>query len=242
MLEPMDKLGAVALGVLLVAFVGATVAVVFICCRRQGLRRASTSHQIFNHAFRKPQVMLIDDSVTPIAESERYSNLELEDVKLAPQIKRILNDVQWVDDATGIVPHCLAILKLCHYLTERLVASAVDPLTQPQISRIIEASRRVSLRVDDVARAMYSSLDPRLLEARFTALVLTLALLTAHTHPFSPITGATPRSFLQRDIADALAEMERHVQVLREAADCYEEICDEPSVSAAPHSAITLPH
>lgn len=40
--------------------------------------------------------------------------------------EEILTDEQWVDDATGLIPHCLAILKTCRYLTERLTALAMN--------------------------------------------------------------------------------------------------------------------
>ncbi|KAF2359099.1 hypothetical protein FHG87_010144 [Trinorchestia longiramus] len=248
-MDPTDTLGAAALGVLALVFVGALVALSLICYRRQSFR-SSSSVQIFNSAFCRPEVMFIDDSAPPALGTPGCSGLELEDVKLAPQIKKILNDAQWVDDATGLVPHSLAILKLCHHLTERLVASAhLEPLPQYQILRIIEASRKVSSRVDDVARAMYSPLDPRLLEARCSALTLTLALLTAHTHlhfthtdphtthtnPHIAPAPSNQPSLLQRDIADDLAEMERHVQILREAADCYESFCEGEQESSTPH-------
>lgn len=50
------------------------------------------------------------------------SELELGEVQLYPNIEHILADEQWIDDATGIIPHCLSILKTCRYLTERLTA------------------------------------------------------------------------------------------------------------------------
>lgn len=60
---------------------------------------------------------------------ESDAELELRDVCLHPDIKEILADEQWIDDATGLVPHTLAVLRACHKLTERLAALAMGPLT-----------------------------------------------------------------------------------------------------------------
>jgi hypothetical protein len=54
--------------------------------------------------------------------------LELGEVRLHPYIEQILADEQWIGDATGLVPHCLAVLKTCHTLTEWLAALAMEPL------------------------------------------------------------------------------------------------------------------
>lgn len=50
--------------------------------------------------------------------------LELGEVNL--NFDDILSDEQWIDDATGLIPHCLAILKTCRYLAERLTALAMN--------------------------------------------------------------------------------------------------------------------
>lgn len=49
--------------------------------------------------------------------------LELGEVNM--NFEEILTDEQW-RDATGLIPHCLAILKTCRYLTERLTALAMN--------------------------------------------------------------------------------------------------------------------
>uniref|UniRef100_A0A2R5L346 Transmembrane protein 98 n=1 Tax=Hirondellea gigas TaxID=1518452 RepID=A0A2R5L346_9CRUS len=211
-MDPDHTVGAVALGVLAAIFVVSMVALAVICYRRHVLMK--TPHHILTDSFyTSPELKLPKDAAA--------GGLELEDVRLAPQIDKILNDAQWVDDATGLIPHCLAILKLCHKLTERLVTTTLTPLPHYQINQIIQASRRVSPRLDDVARAMYPPLDPRLLEARCSSLTLILALLAAHTHP---LTLTTQPSILQRDIADALMDMDRHLQVLRDAAQSHESL------------------
>jgi hypothetical protein len=62
-----------------------------------------------------------------LIESDR-PELELGEVRLHPDIEQILTDEQWIGDATGLVPHCLAVLKTCHMLTEQLAALAMGPL------------------------------------------------------------------------------------------------------------------
>lgn len=213
-MDPGEAVGVAALGVLTAVFLGSLVALAVICYRKHFL--ATAPHRILGGPYSKGEGVLIEECGAP---PDGAPGLELEDVTLAPQIHKILSDAQWLDDATGLIPHCLAILKLCHSLTERLMASTLAPLPPHQITLIIQASRRVSPRLDDVARAMYPPLDPCLLEARCSALTLTLALLAARTHPLPP--SGQP-SLLQRDIADALIDMDRHVKVLRDAAQCYE--------------------
>lgn len=63
----------------------------------------------------------------------------------------ILSDEQWVDDASGLIPHCLTILRTCHTLTERLASLAMRPIEMKGTSnRLVEAAKRIPFRVDDV--------------------------------------------------------------------------------------------
>ncbi|NXW52430.1 TMM98 protein, partial [Nyctiprogne leucopyga] len=70
----------------------------------------------------------------------------------------------------GLVSHCIAILKICHTLTEKLVAMTMGSGTRAKspasLGDIIVVAKRISPRVDDVVRSMYPPLDPKLLEAR----------------------------------------------------------------------------
>lgn len=71
------------------------------------------------YLFPRPEVMLIEpDSL----------EVELGEVRLNPNLEQILADEQWIDDATGLVPHCLAVLKTCRFLTERLTALTMGTL------------------------------------------------------------------------------------------------------------------
>ena len=71
---------------------------------------------------------------------------------------------------SGLVPHCIAILKTCHILTERLVGMTMGNSqmirTQELLTDIIAVAKRINPRVDEVVNSMYPPLDPRLLEAR----------------------------------------------------------------------------
>ncbi|NWH42427.1 TMM98 protein, partial [Chloropsis hardwickii] len=70
----------------------------------------------------------------------------------------------------GLVSHCIAILKICHTLTEKLVAMTMGSGTRVKspasLGDIIVVAKRISPRVDDVVRSMYPPLDPKLLDAR----------------------------------------------------------------------------
>ncbi|XP_045625377.1 transmembrane protein 98 [Procambarus clarkii] len=202
-MEVVETLVAVALGVLAAVFLGSLAALALVCYRRA----IHSKHHLFYSQDIRPEGLMNS--------GELWSELELDDVRLAPQIDKILNDTQWVDDATGLIPHCLAILKLCHQMTERLVATTMTPIHKERLHDIIEVTRRLSPRIDDVARAMYPPLDPRLLEARCSALILTLTLLAWHARYSTSNSTVTL-------INEALKDMDRHLIVLREAAMAHE--------------------
>uniref|UniRef100_T1JH95 Calpain catalytic domain-containing protein n=1 Tax=Strigamia maritima TaxID=126957 RepID=T1JH95_STRMM len=156
---------------------------------------------------REPDVHLISGS-------DDRQDVELDDVRLHPNIERILDDDRWIDDATGLIPHCLAILKMCHQLTERLVAMTMSsvPQTHHRLWEMIEVAKKISPRVDDVVRSMYPPLDARLLEARSTALILSVTHLTLVTRSVCNIITCDW-------IEDSLAEMSTHLKVLRDASE-----------------------
>lgn len=199
----MEAVVAVAISVLAVVFLGSLVALIIVCRQKYCRQSDLLSSQLNDN---RPDIHLIntDDS----------TDVELDDVRLHPNIEKIIADEQWVDDATGLVPHCLAILKKCHHLTERLVAmtmSSVSHQSQQQLWEIIEVAKKISPRVDDVVLSMYPPLDARLLEARCTALLLSVSHL-ALVMRFACHIPTVPDW-----IDEALAEMEEHLQVLRDA-------------------------
>jgi hypothetical protein len=47
-------------------------------------------------------------------------------------VAKILRENDWVYDASGLVQHCLMILKVCHQLTDKLSAISFPPSQQSQ--------------------------------------------------------------------------------------------------------------
>ncbi|KAL3831434.1 hypothetical protein ACJMK2_023185 [Sinanodonta woodiana] len=83
--------------------------------------------------------------------------------------------------------------------------------TEELLTDIITVSKRIGPRVDEVVQSMYPPLDARLLEARCTALVLSvshLVLVTKH---------ACKNSGKFDWIDQYLADVDEHLKVLREA-------------------------
>lgn len=139
--------------------------------------------------------------------------LALSDIGLGSALEQILNDEQWVDDASGLIPHCLTVLKTCHSLTERLANLAMRPLgMKGSTDRLVEAAKRVPSRVDDVVHSMYPPIDVRLLEARAAALVLSVGQLALLAQNMC----GNKQNLLW--IEQGLLEMDNHLVVLREAA------------------------
>lgn len=199
----MEAVVLAAIGVLTVVFIGSLLALILVCRHKYCHPIDLLSHQ-FKDA--RPEISLI--------RNEDVTDVELDDVRLHPHIETILADEQWVDDATGLIPHCLAILKKCHHLTERLVPMMMTYISQQsnqELSEIIEVAKKTSPRVDDVVRAMYPPLDPRLLEARCIALILSVNHLVLVTRSVCQI--QTTCSWIEA----ALSDMEGNLQVLREA-------------------------
>ncbi|KAG0728801.1 Transmembrane protein 98 [Chionoecetes opilio] len=80
-METVETLVAVALGVLAAVFLGSLAALALVCFRRA----LYAKHCFYNQEIR-PEVLLSDGEV--------WSELELDNVRLAPQIDKILNDAQ----------------------------------------------------------------------------------------------------------------------------------------------------
>ncbi|XP_064614158.1 transmembrane protein 98-like [Liolophura sinensis] len=212
-METMDTVVAVAIGILATIFVASLVALVFVCrqkyCQKFDLISAANQREV------RPDVQLINSMET--GNSEQTADVELSDVQVTnPNLEEILKDERWVDDATGLVPHCIAILKTCHQLTERLVGMTMENSqqirTQETLTDIISISKRVSPRVDEVVKCMYPPLDARLLEARCSALVLLVSHLVLITKHACHLSGGLDW------IDQSLADVEDHLVVLREAS------------------------
>uniref|UniRef100_W5N0N6 Transmembrane protein 98 n=2 Tax=Lepisosteus oculatus TaxID=7918 RepID=W5N0N6_LEPOC len=204
----MDTVVIVAIGVLGTIFLASFVALVAIC-RHRYCRPTSLLHQFES----KPTVDLIGAMETQSEPSE----LELDDVIITnPHIEAILENEDWIEDASGLVSHCIAILKICHTLTEKLVAmtmgSGAKVKAPASLSDIITVAKRISPRVDDVVRSMYPPLDPKLLDARAAALLLSVSHLVLVTRNACHMSGSLDW------IEQSLDTAEGHMAVLREAA------------------------
>ncbi|XP_069607614.1 transmembrane protein 98 [Ranitomeya imitator] len=204
----METVVIVAIGVLATIFLASFVALVVVC--RQRYCRTKNLLTQYNN---KPTVDLIGAMET----QSEPSDLELDDVVITnPHIEAILEDEDWIEDASGLVSHCISILKICHTLTEKLVAmtmgSGAKMKTPSSLSDIIVVAKRISPRVDDVVRSMYPPLDPKLLDARTTALLLSVSHLVLVTKNACHLTVGMDW------IDQSLSAAEEHMQVLREAA------------------------
>lgn len=204
----METVVAVAIGILSTIFVVSLVALILVC--RQRCRRRDLISQL--HRETRPDVQLIVDEP-----QHSKSEVELGEVELSnPKLDEILQNEHWVDDASGLVPHCIAILKTCHELAERLVGMTMNNSdkirTEEMLTEIVSVAKRINPRVDEVVQSMYPPLDPRLLEARCTALVLSVSHLVL-------VTKQACRLSQNIDWIDqSLADADDHLKVLQEAS------------------------
>ncbi|XP_018355810.1 PREDICTED: transmembrane protein 98-like [Trachymyrmex septentrionalis] len=202
----METVVAVALGALAAVFLGALL-VLLVICRRQRC-----------YYNQKDSAELSSD----LLEGENITGLGLD---VWESEEWLAGAERWVDDATGLAPPCIAVLRSCHSLAASLttIAGTVNSNTVPL--EIVDVARRIPPRVDDVVRSLYPPLDARLLEARVAALVLAvthLALVTKHGVPKSQ---ARKLAFIDQ----ALNDMDTHLLVLRNAALAQEVACSIPA-------------
>ncbi|XP_053205277.1 transmembrane protein 98-like [Panonychus citri] len=183
---PMETVVIFAIGILILIFLGSLAALIVICqqryCRRDFLFKnlssdAAPDAGLLGPSSSSSKTIVNGHSLGP------SNSIELDDVAIHPEIDKILADARWVDDVTGLIPHCLAILKSCHHLTGRLVEATMAALNsyhqddqQRKLWEIIRIAQKISPRVDDVVQSMYNG-DARLLEARCLAVVLSVSHL-----------------------------------------------------------------
>ncbi|XP_019467237.1 transmembrane protein 98 isoform X1 [Meleagris gallopavo] len=108
----METVVIVAIGVLATIFLASFVALVVVC-RQRYCRPKDLLHPYDT----KPIVDLIGAMETQSEPSE----LELDDVVITnPHIEAILENEDWIEDASGLVSHCIAILKCpCSWCPQR---------------------------------------------------------------------------------------------------------------------------
>ncbi|XP_064866132.1 transmembrane protein 98-like isoform X2 [Oncorhynchus nerka] len=126
--------------------------------------------------------------------------------------------------------------QICHTLTEKLVAmtmgSGAKVKAPASLSDIITVAKRISPRVDDVVRSMYPPLDPILLDARATALLLSVSHLVLVTRNACHMSGSMDW------IDQSLHAAEDHMVVLREAALASEPERSLPGIDVQREQAI----
>uniref|UniRef100_A0A2I3GMJ9 Transmembrane protein 98 n=1 Tax=Nomascus leucogenys TaxID=61853 RepID=A0A2I3GMJ9_NOMLE len=198
----METVVIVATGVLATIFLASFAALVLVC--RQHRRQRYDS---------KPIVDLIGAMVTRSEPSE----LELDDVVITnPHIEAILENKDWIEDASGLMSHCIVILKICHTLTEKLVAMTMGSGAKMRTSAIVSDIVVNSPRVDDVVKPMYPPLDPKLLDTGTTALLLSVCHLVLVTRNACHLMGGLEW------VDQSLSAAEEHLEVLQEAALAFE--------------------
>jgi hypothetical protein len=112
--------------------------------------------------------------------------------------------------ATDLLQHCVAVLKLCHSMTEQMAQSPLDQKQcPPELNQMIcRATARVMPRFEALLRSMAAKdVDIRVIEARVGALVSACWALTA------PFALANPS---QRDKLEELTrQMDNHMMALQ---------------------------
>lgn len=188
----MDIAVILALTVLGCVFVFSFILLVIMCRRRYEYNR-----------------LLVDQSL-------RFSKLRQDNVddiiQLSPHISQALNSNQWVYDVSGILEHCVAVLKLCHTLTDKLAKIPLNAIS-PQLNDVIcQATAKVVPRFDDLLKSMAApNVDVRLIEARVVALVTTCWSLV------SPFYLMNPK--YKEVFGNIIKEMENHQQFLQLAVE-----------------------
>lgn len=142
--------------------------------------------------------------------------MALSEIGLGNALDKILSDEHWINDASGLIPQCLAVLRTCHNLTEQLTNLAIKSHKGSAGGghKLVEAAKRIPSRVDDVVKSMYPPLDPRLLEARTAALILAVGQLTLLAQNLS---GFNKQHLIWME--KGLEVLDSHLAVLRKASN-----------------------
>ncbi|VDO39502.1 unnamed protein product [Brugia timori] len=101
----------------------------------------------------------------------KVNNENVESVlQLGPLI--VLDSNQWIYDVSGMLQHCVVVLKLCHALTEKLSVIQLNSIAPKLNEQVVTATARIMPRFDDLIRTVAANqVDIRLLEARASSLV-----------------------------------------------------------------------
>ena len=206
----MDTIAIVAVSVLAVVFVLCFFGVVFICYQRYS-RRQSVASEDANSVSQN--ALTFDDNVV-----EADSSLELESVVRCDDgtIRQLLETEEWANDVHGVIPHCIAILKMCREVTVKLVKVAMENEQQSihpsHLNEIVVVAKCITPRVDDVMAAISPPINIKQLEARSAALIYSvqhLALLLRNAcQSYSSLDWIDP----------AMENMAQHMKILQNAS------------------------
>ena len=207
----METVVLVAVCVLAVLFAGCFVGVIYLCYHRYHQRRHSL---ISNDTDSLNQNVLANDVNSVEANS---SSLELESIVTCDDgtIRQLLETEEWAKDVHGVIPHCIAILKMCREVTVKLVKVAVENNYQnihpSYLNEIAVVAKSITPRVDDVMRAISPPIDVKVLEARSAALIYSVQ------HLGMMLRNAW-RSYNSLDWIDAAMDnLKEHMKVLQMA-------------------------
>ncbi|XP_065318670.1 transmembrane protein 98-like [Gordionus sp. m RMFG-2023] len=171
-----------------------------------------------------------EDSISTVSAANSSSNdpnrLVISE-RLLQFNETFVKNQKWAEEVSNLMPHCLSILKLCQNITRRLVSGNLfstleKNLSKEQRAEIVIITRAIGPRVDDVVRAMYPPLDPRLLEARLTSLYLAVCHLVY-------VTNKSMSSEFQNEIAmqkhwlnQSILRIEDNLKVLRKVSLAFD--------------------
>nr|CAH0106142.1 unnamed protein product [Daphnia galeata] len=179
-------------GILTSVFIAALLALLFICryklCLCCSLGSTSKRKEQSIHGQQDEfHVSRSDIHLISSLEMEDgdyiMDNIDPEDLIIHPDLDKVLETHRWkwVDDALGIVPHCLQMLKGCHLMSERLVTTAMVSTDQQKFIELAMVAKSVLPLVDDVLRAMCPPIQPRDVELRAAALLNSVSRLSKLT-------------------------------------------------------------
>uniref|UniRef100_A0AC34PXK0 Transmembrane protein 98 n=1 Tax=Panagrolaimus sp. JU765 TaxID=591449 RepID=A0AC34PXK0_9BILA len=191
--EPMmDVVVILAITVLAFVFILSLIILIIMCKRRCDNARGFPGYSL---RFSKLRQDNVDDVI-----------------QLSPHISQALDNNQWIYDVSGILEHCVAVLKLCHTLTDKLAKIPLNSIS-PQLNEVIcQATARVVPRFDDLLKSMAApNVDVRLIEARMVALVTTCWSLV------SPFYLMNPK--YKEVFGSIIREMEGHQRFLQLAVE-----------------------
>lgn len=148
----MDIVVYLALAVLAAVFLFSLFILIVMCHRRYEYNRLLMVHSL---KFSKLQHDNLDDVL-----------------QLGPHISQQLSSNQWVEEVSGILQHCVSVLKLSHLLTDKMSKIQLNQIN-PQLNNVIcQATTRVVPRFDTLLSSLGAkNVDIRVIEARVSALI-----------------------------------------------------------------------